>query len=1200
MTDQLLVDIDGDGRVSVSEKLNGELANRIGKPVQWAQPLDADALEDLRWYLEDYLWVPFGVYSDRGAQVAARLPEWGARLFQSVLGTSRAHRSYVEARTRGRPIEVVIRSGAAQPLALPWELMRDPARQTPVALDHVAVTRGLLTDGPVQAFIAEGSRLRVLMVISRPGGQADVGYQMIAGPLLPLLERGRGSVELVVLRPPTLQRLEQVLANALDAGEPFQIVHFDGHGAVSADPEMNGMLAFEAPGGGWADPVDASRVARVLAASNVPVVVLNACRSGRIGRQVEATIATRLLQGGAASVVAMAYKVYVVAAAEFMAVFYERLFAGDRITDAVTSARQHLASVNERPSPKGPLPLADWIVPVHYTRGDVRFPSLRSGRSGQERFTGALSQIRAAEPGAGQDAAGALLAPVGSFVGRGSLLGAMETATRLHKVVVLHGQAGIGKTEVAKGFGRWWRDTNGVDDPGWVVWHSFEPGGATNALAGVIDGIGGRACGPEFAQLGYGERRTTVLELLEQRRLLLIWDNFESAHTMPDPASATPPLSETELADLGAFLAHIRKHCASSVIITSRTREDWLEDVGRIEVGGLTQDEAIDYANQLLEPFPHTGARRAQRAFGELMQWLDGHPLSMRLIIPLLDSTDPLVLLDSLHGITPLPGGDGGGRTASLPASITYSFGHLPPEKQQMLIAVAVFHGNANAAVLAGFSRMPEVPERFRGHSADDWVRALDKAATVGLLTRLDGGMYRIHPALPAYLISRWRIARPDAYEQEHTAATRALLAAYGPLCELLDQQIESGAAQEQIAIVGAQRRTLGALMGYALEHRLWEHAQAIAQPLIKYCEIRGLPEEVHAWADRALLAVGNSDGTAPDLASPEGRLWLFFAGSKANQHVSSGRLDEGERDFQAILRAVERQPAIPGHLGQLAGVYLGLGRIARRRGRFDQAESWYQQALAGREQLGDQPGIAASYYQLANIALERRHFDQAATWYRRSLAIFEDLDDQPGLAMAWHSLGIVSQQQGELDAAQTWCRKALSTFLALGDRFKAATSYYQLGRIAQEGRRWVDAENWYRQALTLREELGDRPGIAACCHQLGIIAQDQHRWAEAENWYRKSLPIFQELGNQPGLAASFGQLGLLAQQQGHPQLALEWVIRCVALFDQFPHPATGPGPHHLQELTAGLGAETLERTWQQVTGNPIPRKVRLFAETAQ
>jgi hypothetical protein len=62
----------------------------------------------------------------------------------------------------------------------------------------------------------------------------------------------------------------------------------------------------------------------------------------------------------------MAYSVYAVAAAEFMAVFYERLFAGNRVADAVTAGRARLRVADKRPSPKGELPLADWVVPVHY------------------------------------------------------------------------------------------------------------------------------------------------------------------------------------------------------------------------------------------------------------------------------------------------------------------------------------------------------------------------------------------------------------------------------------------------------------------------------------------------------------------------------------------------------------------------------------------------------------------------------------------------------------------------------------------------------------------------------------------------------------------------------------------------------------------------------------------------------------------
>ena len=74
------------------------------------------------------------------------------------------------------------------------------------------------------------------MVISRPAGTGDVGYRMIARPLLERPEAVRGKVDLVVLRPPTLDALREALAAATEAREPFQVVHFDGHGGAGRSP----------------------------------------------------------------------------------------------------------------------------------------------------------------------------------------------------------------------------------------------------------------------------------------------------------------------------------------------------------------------------------------------------------------------------------------------------------------------------------------------------------------------------------------------------------------------------------------------------------------------------------------------------------------------------------------------------------------------------------------------------------------------------------------------------------------------------------------------------------------------------------------------------------------------------------------------------------------------------------------------------
>ena len=82
------------------------------------------------------------------------------------------------------------------------------------------------------------------------------------------------------------------------------------------------------------------------------------------------------------------------------------------------------------------------------------------------------------------------------------------------------------KTGLAKAFGRWWRDTGGMDDPRFVFWRSFDPGVASFGLAGVITEIGLAVFGADFAALQPDDRRRAVQNLLAEHRLLLIRDSF--------------------------------------------------------------------------------------------------------------------------------------------------------------------------------------------------------------------------------------------------------------------------------------------------------------------------------------------------------------------------------------------------------------------------------------------------------------------------------------------------------------------------------------------------------------------------------------------------------------------------------------------------------------------------------------------------
>jgi tetratricopeptide (TPR) repeat protein len=1188
--DRLIIDLAPDGRVSVSSWLDGELPGApAAEPFALAWPLDGEALEALRWYLEDYLRAPFGVYGDRGPDVAEALAGWGEAIFNAVFGTGPARDVYVRVRARiGAATELIFRSSSPAFLALPWELLRDPSRPTPVALDLIGVTRSIPASELREPFAARGERLRVLMVISRPAGGADVGYRMIARPLLGRLNAVRGRVDLTVLRPPTIEALEHVLAGALAEGDPFQIVHFDGHGVLTGrsgtegspltlhGSSGEGLLVFEDPAGGPAH-VSADKVAQVLAAARVPLVVLNACQSGAVGKELEAAVATRLLQEGAASVVAMAYSVYAVAAAEFTTAFYEALFAGERVTEAVTAGRRRLYQHNRRPSPKGRMPLADWIVPVHYLRRDVRFPYLRSRPPGRvpslKEVLDRMHERTGEEHGE--------LDPVGSFVGRDALFYDLEVAARLQRVVLLQGLGGTGKTELAKAFGRWWRDTAGVDRPDWVIFHSFEPGVASFALDGVVTEIGLRVFGSEFARLELRARRAAVEEVLREKRLLLIWDNFESVFTMPDSARTTPPLSDAERRELQAFVGRMSRCGRSSLVITSRTDESWLGNVRRIWVEGLPSDEANEYADEILGGFPAAAARRWRPQFGELLKWLDGHPLSMRLVLPHLQNHDPEALLTGLQaGGEPTRRIDEeSGRTDSLAACVDYSFEHLTPRSRRALPAICLFHGVADVRVLAIFSSLPDTPHRFacvgdeRSTQAPDnaadagagatferaWTQALDDAARIGLLTKLGRGMYRVHPGLPGYLAAHWHREEPDDYARERAAATRTLLRAHAEFAKSLAAQLRGREAGFAFAVIHHEQRTFGRLLRFALDHGLWDDARAVAQPLLTYLDASGLPDEARRWVDLGRVATEDPDGSPPALDSSAGALWLMLVDSQVKGYIQSQRHDDADHWLRKIHEMLLRQPESRKRQKDLRILYHELARVAQNRRRWDEAEGWYKRSLAMSEELGDRRGTADVYHQLGIIAHEHGSLDDAKSWYAKSLAIREKLGDRPAMADSFHELGMVAQDQGRPD----------------------------------------EAKSWYARSLAIREEFVDRPKIAMTYHELGLVAQERGRLDEAEIWYTKSLHIKEELDDPPLLASTYGQLGLLAEARGQERMALERVVKLVALFDEFPHPATEPAPEELVRLTSRLGIETLATCWQKATGQELPRPVREFVDTS-
>lgn len=1124
--------------------------------------MGAAELEDLRWYLEDYLQTPFGVYSDRGSRIAGQLAGWGRALFDSVLG---AEGGGDQGDLHGRgAAEIVLRSEVPERLGLPWELMRAPGASAPLVLDGIGITRCVAANSTSDSFDAAGERLRVLMVISRPAGVNDVGYQMIARPLLRSMASAHSAVDLEVLRPPTLEALAARLRDAHDAGAPFQLVHFDGHGAATGE----GALAFESPGGG-ADPVSGGRLAEILTATDVPVAVLNACQSGAIGKRLETAVATGLLSGGVDAVVAMSYRVYTVAAAEFMTAFYDRLLSGGTIGEAVREGRSRMVQHSSRPSPKGALPLEDWVVPVYYRRREVRFPQLRA--------------MPPSTPAAALD--NDPLAQEEEFVGRDSLFCTLETAASTGRVLVLHGPSGTGKTELAKAFGRWWRNTCGIDRPDGVFWHSFGSGVSSQGLDSAIGEIGLCLYGPEFAQKGRGTRRDMVLEQLRANRLLLVWDDFESVAAIP--GDVTSPLDETARAELKDFLRTVAAQGQSTILVTSRTPENWLGDVRRLTIGGLLPHEAVEYADQILTPFPAAVARRADRSFAELLEWLDGHPLSMRVILPHLPITEPAALLAGLQGTQPLPIAEDAAegtpaehraRTRSLSASIGYSFVHLSSAGRRLLVALSLLSGAADTEVLGAFSASELAPQRFCGVSVGEWEMVLSEAAHLGLLTtRADGG-YGIHPALPAYLAARWRSEEPGIYLDTRTAADRALLDAIAALSKHWGKTMEAEATTEAYGFLNRNLRTIARMLSYALDNRLWKEALPLYIALEQHLYHGGRTEEALGWSDRARSAAegpgGIPDaGDLPNLhlvhledlldlstlsaeelrefpaerlreldeqlqeaesaasrwsgAMPALTLWTVVVKSQADMLSRAGDLDAAEALYRKIHQVGEKNPdlnrAIQSH------GFIGHGSAAQSRGQFHQAEEMYQTALASSEEAGDRQQCASSLLHLGYMAYGQGRWDQAEQYYQQVLAILKETTGHlQSNQYTYDALGLLAEGRGRLNDAEEWYYKSLDIAEQRRDWYGKSRSLRSLGRLCRQRRHLEAAERFLRRCLALEEEYRSRPGRAEVYFELGMVELLRGK-DESEKWLRQALALHEELGDRDGVANDDRALGLIA-----------------------------------------------------------------------
>lgn len=1148
---------------------DGQRAVESGK---WrlVAPLGPIEAEELGWYLERWPVWPNPVLAERARTVEANLKAWGQALHAAALppehtaavlqawagvGANASRRFSVSvdpALEAGVSADetATAQEAATALLALPWELLHSGdgflfqgARPTRVRR-RLPNTRHLSV--PVVA-----PPIRVLLITARPEDEACgyLDHRASAGPLVAATEELGDLLKLTLLHPATYAGLEAELARAQQAGEPYHVVHFDGHGVYDRRKGLGG-LCFEDPNdryklsGRRHETVFTDRLGPLLNDYRIPLVILEACQSAQAEAGGE-SVASELLQRGVTSVVAMSHSVLVETAKRFVKAFYGELAKGQRVGQAMLAGQQLLHSEPSRGERYGigALTLADWFVPVLYQEENdpqlfTAIPAPKTTEDLQARLRSRLGEVPPEPVNTG-------------FVGRSRDLLALERLLRQERWAVVRGQGGEGKTALAAELARWLVRSQQVQRAAFVSVEVNSHGGA------VLDALGRQLVGSNYSAAKFESPEQALQPIeraLKEQATLLVFDNMESV-LLPPFLEAPELLSEAAAEELQAILKlaqGLLRIGDTRILFTSREAlpAPFEAERQQRELRQLEKSDAVKLIEASLRE-DDSGSGGAAQAAGalearreeieDLVDAVQGHARTLAVLGPELRrrgvaSTQAVLaeLMDQMQRrVADLPADDPRRREQSLFASVELSLRRLSAANRERVRLLGVFHGGVDLDVLRWMTGWE--PEVVAGLAAE--------LVGTGLATANRYNHLSLNPALCPFL-------QTSLSEEEREALSPRWLEAMAAYLKYLVQQ-QSQNTELAAALTLQELPNLFALL---------ERSQVAAAPDTTIDRASSLYSLLQALGKPRLLerVARVSEGAAAALGEGWSHARFDATSNRIEQQLASGQLREALAGAQQLLQQAEAagEQAYAGADYNLAMAFFLLGRVLETAGGAQQALPLLQEAGQRFEAIAIQrPGVGAE--RMASVCLTEQgdclhalgRYDEAAAAYQERIRQVEQQKDQRGMAVAKSQLGTVWLEQGRYGDALKAYQEARDLFSRLNEPGSVAASWHQIGRVHQRAAQPEAAEEAYNQSLAIKVRLGDQAGQASTLGQLGNLYLNALQLPEqAVAFYQRAGEIFQTLGDtaKEGLSLS-NQANALRQLQRYEEAraAITRAIQC-------------------------------------------------------
>jgi tetratricopeptide (TPR) repeat protein len=1137
-------------------------------------PLGPIEAEELGWYLERWPVWPNPVLADRARKVEANLLAWGQALHDAALPlehTAKVLQGWAGVGERASrrfsvAVDTSLVSGASEEeqnsareaaialLGLPWELLHNGRSFLFQGARPVRVRRRL----PIKDHLpipVVAPPIRVLLITARPEDEACgyIDHRASSLPLVAATEELGDLLRLTQLHPPTYPALEAELGRAQQAGEPYHVVHFNGHGIYDRRLGLGG-LCFE-------DPNDTQKLTRrshqtvltdrlgpLLTDYRIPLVFLEACQSAKAEQGGE-SVASELLQRGVVSVVAMSHSVLVETAKRFVAAFYGELARGQRVGQAMLAGQLALHGDPSRGQRYGigELTLADWFVPVLYQeKQDPQLfeatPAPQTREDIRERLRARLGAVPPEPVDTG-------------FVGRSRDLLALERLLRQERWAVLRGQGGEGKTALANELARWLVRSQQVRRAAFVSVELCSHEGA------VLDALGRQLVGADYSAAKFENTEQALQPIeraLKEQPTLLVIDDMESV-LLPPYLEAPELLSEEakeELEEILKLAERLLRAGDTRIVFTSREalpapfvasrqlRE--LRQLGRSDAVALIEralaaGDGATGGEQTLE------ARR--EAIEELAEAVQCHARTLALLGPELRrrgveaTREALVeLMEQMERqVANLPADDPRRREQSLFASVELSLRRLSPENKERVRVLGVFHGGVHLGVLK---------EMTGWETGEVEGLALDLEST-GLATDNRSIHLSLNPALCPFL-------KASLSQEEHTVhMARWLQAMASYLDFLLQQQKEDAELSATLTLL-----ELPNLFAFI------DCFQATAKPATTIDRATGIYSLLRNLGRPRLLerVARLRDGAAAALGESWSHARFEASRSRTEQQMVDGQLREAMDGARQLL---EHAKTAGEHAYPLAGFDLAMactlmGRLLLKAGKAKQSLQLLQEAGHRFEVFENKyPGLGAEAMATACLTDQGDclrilgRYEDASEAYKKTIRWAKRRGDQRAVAVGKGQLGTLQLLLGCYEDSLLLYQEARDTFSLLNEPGTVAGIWHQIGIVQQQSGQPELAEEAYNEALSIMVRLGNQAGQAGTLGQLGnLYLGELQRPGQAVAFYQRSAEIYHSIADIENEGSSLSNLANALRNLQRLEEAREAITKANQCFGTFGHAA--------------------------------------------